>query len=1157
VLFSHLRLSGFKSFVDSTELDISNGLTGVVGPNGCGKSNLVEALRWVMGETSAKQMRGGEMDDVIFNGTSDRPARNVAEVTLSVDNPDLTVPGPFTDSTELNIARRIERNKGSNYRINGRDVRSRDVQLLFADAGTGARSAGIISQGRIGTLINAKPSERRILLEEAANIRGLYTRRHEAELRLKGAETNLERLEDVLTAIHSQLKGLNQQAKQAVRYRTVNEQIRQSESILLHVRWESKVSEQKTISEISKESDNMVREATETAAKASTIRANLAGELPNLRNKESAASAGLQRLSLAINELDGEQSRINSAVTEAANRLVQMSDDLVRENALAQESINSVRQLKAEYIELQKELIGEEERHKDVSGSLEEINREADLLEKKVAEIAEKIAKNEASRTSFLRQINLSSEREKRLQQQIKHSEKQRIELGEIEGSADQIKKIELELEQATKSTNESTVKLDNIEKEKSQHASYVDKSYTEMQEIAAKLVKLNAESESLGALLSAELGQGLIPIVDEIVIASGYEAALAAALGDDLTAPIETENSELEKRVWTKNSTKHSGCELPEGVQSLAEKVRVPVELQERVKQVGIVNDVESAMMLQAKLAQGQCLTTLEGGLWRWDGFVAGIGTISAPEMRIRQRNRLRSIESDVRSLLNEQKDAAEVLAKLREHLDVLDDQEKIERVKYKNSYEKLDEARQKLGDMKRFISEWNSKIARLDDILIQLKIDSAEAKTQKELAGKEVGLLDNLESLKAENLKNRLNLNDKRSQLVDARSAYDELMRGAKERNIRLQAIGLEDKAWLERKDEAESRMKELSSRKKLEESEIKRLESRPEEIEMQRIELINSKQVAETARKEAADSLIMAESSLNDADIISRKADKDLASKREERVRKEAVLEQVNQSLEVLKERIKERLECLPEEILKNASINVSDVLPDIEATESRLERLTRERERIGPVNLRAEIEVAELDTQISTMEKERDDLTGAISRLRRAISSLNREGRDRLLQAFDTVNKHFQELFIRLFGGGTAHLTLVDTDDPLDAGVEIMTSPPGKKLQTMSLLSGGEQALTALALVFAAFLTNPSPICVLDEVDAPLDDSNVDRFCSLLADISKTTKTRFLIITHHRLTMARMDRLFGVTMSEQGVSQLVSVNLEGAEQLRDVG
>jgi chromosome segregation protein len=298
-------------------------------------------------------------------------------------------------------------------------------------------------------------------------------------------------------------------------------------------------------------------------------------------------------------------------------------------------------------------------------------------------------------------------------------------------------------------------------------------------------------------------------------------------------------------------------------------------------------------------------------------------------------------------------------------------------------------------------------------------------------------------------------------------------------------------------------------------------------------------------------------MAESSLNDADIISRKADKDLASKREERVRKEAVLEQVNQSLEVLKERIKERLECLPEEILKNASINVSDVLPDIEATESRLERLTRERERIGPVNLRAEIEVAELDTQISTMEKERDDLTGAISRLRRAISSLNREGRDRLLQAFDTVNKHFQELFIRLFGGGTAHLTLVDTDDPLDAGVEIMTSPPGKKLQTMSLLSGGEQALTALALVFAAFLTNPSPICVLDEVDAPLDDSNVDRFCSLLADISKTTKTRFLIITHHRLTMARMDRLFGVTMSEQGVSQLVSVNLEGAEQLRDVG
>jgi chromosome segregation protein len=245
----------------------------------------------------------------------------------------------------------------------------------------------------------------------------------------------------------------------------------------------------------------------------------------------------------------------------------------------------------------------------------------------------------------------------------------------------------------------------------------------------------------------------------------------------------------------------------------------------------------------------------------------------------------------------------------------------------------------------------------------------------------------------------------------------------------------------------------------------------------------------------------------------------------------------------------------LECAPENILERANIQSSEGLPDLEATESRLERLTRERERIGPVNLRAEIEVTELETQLSTMEKEMGDLTGAIDRLRKAITSLNKEGRDRLLEAFDTVNKHFQELFIRLFGGGTAHLTLVEADDPLDAGVEIMTSPPGKKLQSMSLLSGGEQALTALALVFAAFLTNPSPICVLDEVDAPLDDSNVDRFCSLLSNISKTTKTRFLIITHHRLTMARMDRLYGVTMAEQGVSQLVSVNLEGAEELRE--
>lgn len=1153
--FSRLRLSGFKSFVDATELDISSGLTGVVGPNGCGKSNLVEGLRWVMGETSAKRMRGGEMDDVIFNGTSTRPARNLAEVALLVDNSDLKAPNSFNDSSELNVIRRIERSKGSNYRVNGRDIRSRDVQLLFADAGTGARSAGIVSQGKIGALINAKPSERRILLEEAANIRGLYTRRHEAELRLKAAETNLERLEDILTSIQSQLKGLQQQAKQAVRYRAVNDQIRQAESVLLFSRWQSILLEKEVATENHRVSNNKVRTATEFAARASTKRADVAEKLPSLRAKDVEAAASLQTITLGMNELDGEQGRIDSAMTETVTRLMQISDDISREGSLEKESSEAVKKLKIEYADIENDLTNDEDSQKKAASFLTEINREADLLELKAAEITERIALDEANRSSFGRQLKLATEREERLIIQIADTKTQRVVLEENSVSAVYVEELNSVVRKSNDVANKANEKLGFIENEKTICADFVDKAYTSVQEVSAGLARLEAESGSLSAMLSGDLDNVLTPIVDEIEVEDGYETALSAALGDDLTAPIKKDGIISEKRFWTKNGSKHPGSSLPVGVEVLANKVSVPQELQERMKQVGIAGDVEAALRLQTELMHGQCLTTLKGGLWRWDGYVADVDIVTSAEIRIQHRNRIKEISLNVESLSEEKKTLTAALTELRERLEGLVEQEKTERLRYKDAYEKLDQARQRLTDASARISEWKNSANRLDEIIHQLTSDKSEALGQKQLAEKELGALEDIQGLRAVNSENREKLSKQRSDLVDARAAYGEIVRLSKERTARLASIRIEDKKWIERSQRARIRIVELESRKQFEKSEIERLEKRPEEIMAQRKELMDKGQIAEVTRKSSADKLAVAEIAVNEADTVSRQADQDLSKIREERVRTEAALEQINHSVELTKERIKERLECAPENILERANIQSSEGLPDLEATESRLERLTRERERIGPVNLRAEIEVTELETQLSTMEKEKGDLTGAIDRLRKAITSLNKEGRDRLLEAFDTVNKHFQELFIRLFGGGTAHLTLVEADDPLDAGVEIMTSPPGKKLQSMSLLSGGEQALTALALVFAAFLTNPSPICVLDEVDAPLDDSNVDRFCSLLSSISKTTKTRFLIITHHRLTMARMDRLYGVTMAEQGVSQLVSVNLEGAEELRE--
>ena len=417
-------------------------------------------------------------------------------------------------------------------------------------------------------------------------------------------------------------------------------------------------------------------------------------------------------------------------------------------------------------------------------------------------------------------------------------------------------------------------------------------------------------------------------------------------------------------------------------------------------------------------------------------------------------------------------------------------------------------------------------------------------------ELAG-----LEDVAALRAESGEQRRVLAERRTALAEARSEHDRLRREADARRERLAAIVRERASWVERDGRATARLAELAERRDAEARELGRLAARPAEIAEQREQLAALIAESEARRKEAADRLAVAETALAEVERESREVERVLAAAREDRVRAEAALEQANRGLAELKDRIAERLECRPEEILEQAGIAPDEVLPEGAEVRERHDGLVALRERLGPVNLRAEQEVAEIEARIEGMERERDDLTGAIAKLRSAIARLNREGRERLLASFEMVNAHFQELFVRVFGGGRAHLTLVEDDDPLDAGLEIMASPPGKKLQVMSLLSGGEQALTALALVFAAFLTNPSPICVLDEVDAPLDDANVDRFCSLLDDITEKTGTRFLVITHHRLTMARMDRLFGVTMSERGISQLVSVDLTRAERLRE--
>jgi chromosome segregation protein len=1160
VQFNRLRLSGFKSFVDAAELEIASGLTGVVGPNGCGKSNLVEALRWVMGETSAKRMRGGEMDDGIFGGSSVRPARNVAEVALWVENSDRTAPAELNDAPELNITRRIERTKGSSYRVNGREVRGRDVQLLFADAGTGARSAGIVNQGRIGAIINAKPSDRRIILEEAANIRGLHTRRHEAELRLKAAETNLERLEDVVNALRTQLNSLRQQARQAVRYRSVSEQIRKAESVLLHGRWQAQMAKRLVKATILQDAEAAVGEATSQAAWESACQADLAAKMPALRHSDASASVGLQRLTLAQGELDNEQQRIVKARSEAESRLRQIEDDVERETGLAAEACESAGRFGKERAAIEKAKEGEQKREAVAATRFAEANRLATEVEAQISALTEVIAITEARRAALQRQVLMSVERHDRLQQQLEGLDRQRQDLNGSTLAPPEVTAAGLAVKSAAARMEAARVAVDTAEKQKGECATQVDTVRDALREIEEVAAKFDVEAGALRDMLSSDVSTGMAPVLDQISVETGYENALGASLGDDLTAPVGAGLAAATSRHWTGVGAEDTNLQdsitpFPAGIVTLDQMVRGPPELTRRLAQIGVASDPGEALRLQAGLAQGQRLTSPEGGLWRWDGFVVAVDAPSAAAVRMRQRNRLSDIEAERQAVAGDLTAAQRRVFVKREALASLSEREKQSRADHREAMSAVDGARKHHGALQGRLAELESKLRGIKESRLRLVTDRAETVEQRGQGESELGELGDVEALRAESDGYRRALGERRAELADARSDHDQLVREVEGRGTRLRAIVAEQSAWSDRVERATVRMRELDARRQLETGELDWLAARPSQIGEKRAKLVTAIEQAEAKRRAAAVNLAAAEGALGQADHASREADRAVATARENRVRAESDLSQVNQSLSALRERVSERLGCLPDQILEKAGIAVDEDLPDIDPAEARLERLTRERERIGLVNLRAEQEVEELEQRIEGMESEREDLVGAITRLRHAIASLNRQGRERLLVAFEKVNGHFQDLFVRLFGGGRAHLTLVEADDPLDAGLEIMASPPGKKLQILSLLSGGEQALTATALVFAAFLTNPAPVCVLDEVDAPLDDSNVDRFCNLLQDISRTTGTRFLIITHHRLTMARMDRLFGVTMAEQGVSQLVSVDLEGAQKFRE--
>ena len=1147
--FSRLKLHGFKSFCDETVLHMEPGLTGIVGPNGCGKSNLVEAMRWVMGENSYKAMRASGMDDVIFSGSGNRPARNSAEVTLVLDNSDRTAPAALNTADSLEVVRRIEREAGSVYRVNGREVRARDVQLLFADASTGAHSPAMVRQGQIGELIAAKPTQRRALLEEAAGISGLHSRRHEAELRLRAAEGNLERVDDIIAQIETQLETLKRQARLAVRYRAISGDIRRAEATLFHIRWVAARFAEKEAEAQQAVLIRQLAEATHLELEAQKASADADAALAPLREREAVTGAVLQRYTILAEQLSEEVRRSSQRRAELEDRLKQLAEDGVRERELVAESEIAL----AAYEEEQARLFDEAEA---AQGDFDTARAEADAAraavvaaEAEARAAADALAQLRARQAQARRSAEDAALRIARLGQQMAEVER---EAATITASLDADETLSLRraaLEAAQEATAEAEERALAAEEMTATAETRLEDARPRLQEIDTALNRLEAEAATLAKMLN--VGMSLWPaIVDELKVEPGYETALGAALGDDLEASSDAGAP----MHWSVAIEGYDDPTLPQAAEPLSRHVSGSDLLKRRLDQIGLVDAVDGPALMHA-LKPGQRLVTLDGALWRWDGFIAAADAPSAAAQRLAQRNRLAELDEEIARARGERNARRRDVETLTTTLEEARRAERDSRETWRAAQHaigaaqaEVDKAQRAIGDLTTRQSALEEARARLSQSLAEAEAIAADAQIMLE----DVGDVDEAEALAEDRQIALAGLRDRADQ---ARLKLGSFETAARIRDSRLAQLDKDSASWRRRREGAHAQLATLDQRKAEIAAQLTSLNDAPDGFATRRAALDDQIETARIEHQAASDAFNAAQTRWRDMDRALKAASDALSTVRIELTRIEERLKGFIAQRQQIERQVTETLDIEASRTLEVSGIRPEESLPAEATIEQRLDRLKAERERLGGVNLSAEKEAEEVQEKRDIMVKDRDDLIEAIAKLRSGISALNREGRARLSEAFTKVNGYFQELFTSLFGGGTAELSFVESDDPLEAGLEIIARPPGKKPQTMTLLSGGEQALTAMSLIFAVFLTNPAPICVLDEVDAPLDDANVERFCNLLDSMRHRTETRFMVITHNPITMSRVDRLFGVTMAERGVSQLVSVDLKTAESFRE--
>ena len=1153
--FTRLKITGFKSFVDTTVLDIKPGLTGLVGPNGCGKSNIVEAMKWNMGEAGPSRLRAGEMNDIIFAGTKGRPSRNSAEVTLTIENNNEELLQAYTDSSEIEVSRKIEKDDGSTYQINNKEVRQRDVQILYADIAIGSRSNAIVDQGQVGKIINSKPQERRQILEEAAGISGIHARKHETELKLKSTETNVDKLEEIITNDVSRLKELSRQSNQAKRYKTISENIRKLEATILYQRWNSNKEKIEINKKQLESCTENVNQITRKIASVSLQQQNIGNDLPALREENQKYSNILNKLKVEYDILIKEEESISLEKAKQKDTIKNLIAEIFNEEKLFKE-------LDIQYKELTTKIDTIKINTTDIN--INELKENLENLKKEEAYNSEKLTESERALAYNTSQIeNLQNEivKLKLQKEETKNSLQKNIEeiknLNTISKENNEkdvfLNKIDI-LKKKLKDEDSKEIstlkKLDIIVKKIKNLNEKIDQKKIVLQNKLRSIDQYNASKDILTKLFESDEKN---IVINYLKFPNGFEKAIEAALGHGLKASLEKSSIE-----W-RNIDQQSLKSLPEGIKSLSDYTKGVPEVLNILKLTGLVDTSEQGDLLQHKLIPGQQLVTKNGGLWRWDGYTHTENAKTPANQILQNKTNLIELTSKINSLQSEISNHETDILNLNSEINSSENN-KIDNnailLKINNSKIDIRSIIEKEQSAMSIYIENNNvnktKLAILEssksknEYLFQKLSNELAICLKKELSINQIeDLKKNIDQITSKN-------NEKKIELNNYFSVYQKELSAIDNRENHLNQLVNEKSRLDSQINNIKNRIKNLKYNKNHLELDIKNLDLKPIQIEKLKLKIFNEIDNLKKKSNNISEKLLNKENENKSILNELKTYNEELINYREDKARQESLLQQSIERNNEDRERIYEKLKITPDKF--NEIIDLSIETQGIEESNLALEKLIIQRERIGPVNLVAEEDSEKLRIKLEEIDKEKEDLINAINKLRSSIRAINKEARARLLEAFDEVNKHFKELFTNLFGGGEAYLNLEGSDDPLESGLELMASPPGKKLQQMSLLSGGEQALTAMALIFSVFLTKPSPICVLDEVDAPLDESNVDRFLDLIDSISKKSETRFLVVSHHRLTMARMDRLYGITMQEPGVSQLVSVSLKDAEKIK---